>query len=262
MSIAVTHSGPAAAPVPPEPTPAPINYLNTSHTIWSWLFTVDHKRIGLLYLGSISVFFIIGGIFAALVRMNLMSPTGAILSEDAYNRAFTAHGVMMLFFFLIPAVPGVLGNFFIPLMIGAKDLAFPKLNLASWYVFMLGAAFSGWAVLVGGIDTGWTLYPPYSSRASQSNVLPGVLGVFISGFSSIMTGLNIMVTIHKMRAPGMTWGRLPLFVWSLYGTSLIQLLATPVVAVTLLLLMVERAWGIGIFDPSIGGDPILFQHMF
>ena len=262
MSIAVTHRGPAAAPVPPEPAPAPVNYLNVSHTIWSWLFTVDHKRIGLLYLGSISVFFVIGGIFAALVRTNLLMPNGAFLSEDAYNRAFTAHGVMMLFFFLIPAVPGVMGNFFIPLMIGAKDLAFPKLNIASWYVFMIGATFSAWAVLVGGIDTGWTLYPPYSSRASQSNVLPGVMGVFISGFSSIMTGLNIMVTVHKMRAPGMTWGRLPLFVWSLYATSLIQLLATPVVAVTLVLLMVERAAGIGIFDPSIGGDPILFQHLF
>lgn len=264
MSIAVPHSSTSLAPAPvaPEPTPAPVNYLNTSYSIWSWLFTIDHKRIGLLYLGSISVFFIIGGVFAALVRLNLLSPTGAILSEDAYNRAFTAHGVMMLFFFLIPAVPGVLGNFFIPLMIGARDLAFPKLNLASWYVFMIGALFSGWAVLVGGIDTGWTLYPPYSSRASQSNVLPGVIGVFISGFSSIMTGLNIMVTIHKMRAPGMTWGRLPLFVWSLYGTSLIQLLATPVIAVTLLLLMVERAAGIGIFDPTIGGDPILFQHLF
>ncbi|MFM8271081.1 MAG: cbb3-type cytochrome c oxidase subunit I [Gemmata sp.] len=265
MSIAVPHGSAAPAPAPavaPEPAPAKLNYLNISHTIWSWLFTVDHKRIGLLYLGSITVFFILGGIFAALVRTNLLTPNSQLLTEDAYNRAFTAHGVLMLFFFLIPAVPGVLGNFFIPLMIGAKDLAFPKLNLASWYVFMIGAAFAGWAVLVGGIDTGWTLYPPYSSRAAQSNVIPGVMGAFISGFSSIMTGLNIMVTVHKMRAPGMTWARLPLFVWSLYATSLIQLLATPVVAVTLVLLMVERAAGIGIFDPSIGGDPVLFQHLF
>ncbi|HEY1191943.1 MAG TPA: cbb3-type cytochrome c oxidase subunit I [Gemmata sp.] len=262
MSTVVTHRGPAAAPVPVEPEPKPVNYLNVSHTIWSWLFTVDHKRIGLLYLGSITVFFILGGIFAALIRTNLLTPNGAILTEDAYNRAFTAHGVLMLFFFLIPAVPAVMGNFFIPLMVGAKDLAFPKLNIASWYVFMIGATCSAWAVLVGGIDTGWTLYPPYSTRSAQSAVIPGVMGAFISGFSSIMTGLNIMVTVHKMRAPGLTWGRLPLFVWSLYATSLIQLLATPVVAITLVLLMVERAAKIGIFDPSIGGDPVLFQHLF
>lgn len=262
MSIAVPTGGAVAAPPPPEPEPLAANYLNNGYSIWSWLFTVDHKRIGLLYLISISVFFALGGLFAALVRTNLLSPTGAILSEDAYNRAFTAHGVLMLFFFLIPAVPGVFGNFFIPMMIGAKDLAFPKLNLASWYVFMVGAICAAWAVLVGGIDTGWTLYPPYSSRASQAAVVPGVLGAFISGFSSIMTGLNIMVTVHKMRAPGMTWGRLPLFVWALYATSLIQLLATPVVAITLVLLMAERMMGIGIFDPSIGGDPVLFQHLF
>jgi cytochrome c oxidase subunit I len=262
MSIALPSPGLTAAPVPAEPEEKAVNYLNVSHTIWSWLFTVDHKRIGVLYLVSISVFFALGGFFAALVRLNLLTPDGAILTEDAYNRAFTAHGVLMLFFFLIPAVPAVMGNFFIPIMVGTKDLAFPKLNIASWYVFMIGASCSAWAVLVGGIDTGWTLYPPYSTRASQSAVIPGVMGAFISGFSSIMTGLNIMVTIHKMRAPGMTWGRLPLFVWSLYATSLIQLLATPVVAISLVLLMVERAWGIGIFDPSIGGDPLLFQHLF
>jgi len=263
MSIAVSsHSGPAAAPPPPEPPTPPVNYLNVSHTIWSWLFTVDHKRIGLLYLISISVFFVAGGTAAGIVRLNLLQPDGAIVSEDAYNRAFTAHGVMMLFFFLIPAVPAVFGNFFIPMMIGTKDLAFPKLNIASWYVFMIGAACAIWSVLAGGIDTGWTLYPPYSTKASQSNVIPGVLGAFISGFSSIMTGLNIMVTVHKMRAPGMTWSRLPLFVWALYATSLIQLLATPVVAISLVLIMVERTMGIGIFDPTIGGDPVLFQHLF
>ena len=254
--------GPTAAPPPPEPAPAPVNYLNVSHTIWSWLFTVDHKRIGILYLVSISVFFIAGGAAAGVVRLNLLQPDGAIVTEDQYNRAFTAHGVLMLFFFLIPAVPAVFGNFFIPMMIGTKDLAFPKLNIASWYVFMIGAALAAWSVLAGGIDTGWTLYPPYSTRASQSNVIPGVVGVFISGFSSIMTGLNIMVTVHKMRAPGMTWSRLPLFVWALYATSLIQLLATPVIAITLLLLGVERVAGVGIFDPALGGDPVLFQHLF
>lgn len=262
MSTTVAPGGLTVAPVPPEPAPAKVDYLNVSHTIWSWLFTVDHKRIGILYLVSISVFFVAGGIAAGLVRLNLLTSNGAILDEDAYNRAFTAHGVMMLFFFLIPAVPAVFGNFLIPMMIGTKDLAFPKLNIASWYVFMIGAAFAIWSVLAGGIDTGWTLYPPYSTRASQSNVIPGVVGVFISGFSSIMTGLNIMVTIHKMRAPGMTWSRLPLFVWAMYATSLIQLLATPVVAITLLLITVERAAGVGIFDPALGGDPVLFQHMF
>ncbi len=181
------------------------------------------------------MFFIVGGIAAGLVRLNLLSPTGRSSPRTQYNRAFTAHGVMMLFFFLIPSIPAVIGNFFIPMMIGAKDLAFPKLNLASWYVFMLGAAFAVWSVLVGGIDTGLDALPAVQHAVvAQPNVVPGVVGVFISGFSSIMTGLNIMVTIHKMRCPGMTWGRLPLFVWALYATSLIQLLATPVVAITLL----------------------------
>lgn len=250
------------APVPPQPEPRAKNYLNNGYSLASWLFTVDHKRIGILYLISISVFFVVGGIAAGLVRLNLLSPHGAIMAEDQYNRMFTAHGVMMLFFFLIPSIPGVMGNFFIPMMIGAKDLAFPKLNLASWYVFIFGAGWAVWAVLVGGIDTGWTLYPPYSSRFSTSNVIPGAIGVFISGFSSIMTGLNIIVTIHKMRCPGMTWSRLPLFVWALYATSLIQLLGTPVIAITVALLGIERISGVGIFDPMIGGDPILFQHMF
>ena len=262
MSIAVEEYR-SSAPVPPEPDPLPRNYLNNDYSIWSWLFTVDHKRIGILYLISLTVFFTVGGIAAGLVRINLLSPNGAILTEDQYNRMFTAHGVIMLFLFLIPSIPAVLGNFLIPMMIGAKDLAFPKLNIASWYVYMIGAGFMVWSVLAGGIDTGWTLYPPYSSRYSHaSSITPGVFGVFITGFSSIMTGLNIMVTIHKMRCPGMTWGRLPLFCWALYATSFIQLLGTPVVAITLVLLMVERVAGIGIFDPAIGGDPLLFQHLF
>jgi cytochrome c oxidase subunit 1 len=262
MSTTISHAAPFAAPPPPEPRPLETNYLNNGYGIWSWLLTVDHKRIGILYLVSITFFFLVGGLAAGAVRLNLLSPTGVLLTEDQYNRMFTAHGVVMLFLFLIPAVPAVFGNFFIPMIIGAKDLAFPKLNLASWYVFMIGASLAVWAVLAGGIDTGWTLYPPYSSRSSQSNVIPGVVGVFITGFSSIMTGLNIMVTIHKMRCPGMTWGRLPLFGWALYATSLIQLLGTPVVAITLVLLAVERLAGVGIFDPAIGGDPVLFQHLF
>jgi cytochrome c oxidase subunit 1 len=261
MSVHVADE-PRAAPPPPEPPTPRVNYLNVAHSVWSWLTTTDHKRIGILYLVSLTVFFAVGGLAAGLVRLNLLTPDGAILTEDQYNRMFTAHGVVMLFFFLIPSIPAVMGNFFIPMMIGAKDLAFPKLNLASWYVFLLGGAFGVWAILAGGIDTGWTLYPPYSSRSSQSYVFPGVMGAFISGFSSIMTGLNIMVTIHKMRCPGMTWGRLPLFCWALYATSFIQLLGTPVVAITLVLLMVERVAGVGIFDPAIGGDPVLYQHLF
>jgi cytochrome c oxidase subunit 1 len=264
MSIVINEPRTASA-VPPEPEPLPRHYLNNAYGIWSWLLTVDHKRIGILYLISLTAFFVVGGIAAGLVRLNLLSPSGAILTEDQYNRMFTAHGVVMLFLFLIPSIPAVMGNFFIPMMIGAKDLAFPKLNLASWYVYMIGAGFMVWAVLAGGIDTGWTLYPPYSTNTkfgSHTNVTPGAFGAFITGFSSIMTGLNIMVTIHKMRAPGMTWGRLPLFCWALYATSFIQLLGTPVIAITLTLLMVERVAGVGIFDPSIGGDPLLFQHLF
>jgi cytochrome c oxidase subunit 1 len=261
MSIVVTDDR-AAIPPAPEPAPLKTHYLNNSYGIWSWLLTTDHKRIGILYLISITLFFVVGSAAVGMVRLNLTTPDSRLLTEDEYNRFFTAHGVVMIFFFLIPAVPGVLGNFLIPMMIGAKDLAFPKLNLASWYVFMIGAGFAVWALLTGGIDTGWTLYPPYSTRSSHTAVVPGAIGVFISGFSSIMTGLNIMVTVHKMRCPGMTWGRLPLFVWSLYATSFIQLLGTPVVAITVLLLIIERVAGVGIFDPSLGGDPVLFQHMF
>ncbi|HJZ90076.1 MAG TPA: cbb3-type cytochrome c oxidase subunit I [Gemmataceae bacterium] len=254
---------------PPEThaEPGHVNYLKDGYSIWSWLFTVDHKRIAILYLVFLVIFFAVGGAFAGLVRLNLISPSGAILDNDTYNKTFTAHGVVMLFLFLIPSIPGVMGNFFVPMMVGAKDMAFPKLNIMSWYVWIIGAAFAIWALAAGGIDTGWTLYPPYSSRSSHTNVVPGVFGVFITGFSSIMTGLNIIVTIHRMRAPGMTWGRLPLFCWAMYATSLIQLLATPVLAITLALLIIESASNalgnpIGIFDPALDGDPILFQHMF
>jgi cytochrome c oxidase subunit 1 len=225
------------------------------------LLTVDHKRIGLLYLVSASLMFLAGGIAAGLVRLNLLSPQG-LLDPDSYNKAFTAHGVIMIFFFLVPVVPGVMGNFFIPLMIGAKDLAFPRLNLASWYIYAASAVFGLWAILAGGIDTGWTLYPPYSSMSSHTNVVPVALAIFLGGFASILTALNIMVTVHTMRAPGMTWYRLPLFVWAMYATSLIQLLATPVLAVTVVLLGVERIFQVGIFDPNLEGDPLLFQHMF
>ncbi|MFZ4627836.1 MAG: cytochrome c oxidase subunit I [Blastocatellia bacterium] len=237
-------------------------YLNNGHTVKSWLLTLDHKRIGLLYLFSISAFFLIGGIYAALIRLELLTPQGDLLTADTYNRVFTMHGVIMIFFFLIPSIPAVLGNFLLPIMLGAKDVAFPKLNLLSWYIFMLGGVLMLYTLISGGIDTGWTFYPPYSSIYSNSEVTIAGVSIFITGFSSILTGLNFMVTIHTMRAPGLTWFRLPLFVWAHYATSLIQILGTPVIAITILALALERSFQIGIFDPKLGGDPILFQHLF
>jgi cytochrome c oxidase subunit I len=238
------------------------NYLNAATTVKSWLLTVDHKRIGLLYLFAISFFFALGGIYAALIRLELVTPEGDLLTPEMYNRVFTMHGVTMIFFFLIPSIPAVLGNFLLPLMLGAKDVAFPKLNLLSWYVFMIGGSLMLYTMLSGGIDTGWTFYPPYSSIYSNSQVTIAGVAIFITGFSSILTGLNFMVTIHTMRAPGLTWFRLPLFVWAHYATSLIMVLGTPVIAITVLALAFERTLRIGIFDPALGGDPVLFQHMF
>ena len=238
------------------------NYLNETYGIRSWLLTTDHKRIALLYLLSVTLFFFIGGFFAMMIRLHLMTPTGYLLSPDAYNRMFTQHGVAMIFFFLIPSIPAVLGNFLIPLMIGAKDLAFPKINLLSWYIYVLGAAFTLYSMINGGLDTGWTFYTPLSTVYSNSAVAPAVVGVFITGFSSILTGLNFLVTVHTMRAPGMTWFRLPLFVWAHYATSVVMILGTPVIAITLALAAMERLFGLGFFNPAMGGDPILFQHLF
>ncbi|HLK20177.1 MAG TPA: cytochrome c oxidase subunit I [Bryobacteraceae bacterium] len=238
------------------------NYLNAEYGWKSWLFTKDHKRIAILYIISITVMFFLGGVFAGLIRFELLTPQGDLVNSDTYNKFFTMHGVIMVFFFLIPSIPATLGNFFVPMMIGAKDLAFPRINLLSWYIYVVGALFALTAVVMGGVDTGWTFYTPFSSTFSNTFVITAACGVFISGFSSILTGLNFIVTVHKMRAPGMTWGRLPLFVWANYATSLIQVLGTPVVAITLALVGLERAFHIGIFDPAIGGDPILFQHMF
>jgi cytochrome c oxidase subunit I len=239
-----------------------VTYLNDGYTARSWLFSVDHKRIAILYLLAITFFFFVGGAAALLFRLELMTPRGDLVQPETYNKLFTIHGVVMVFFFLIPSIPAVLGNFLVPLMIGAKDLAFPRLNLLSWYVFMTGATLTTIAAIAGGVYTGWTFFTPYSSVFSNTNVVLSVLGVFITGFSSILTGLNFIVTIHKMRAPGMTWFRMPLFLWSIYATSLIMVLATPVLAVTLALLVLERVWGVGIFDPKLGGDPILYQHLF
>ena len=238
------------------------NYLSNGHGLKSWLLTKDHKRIAVLYLISISLFFFLGSLFAVGIRLELTTPQGDLFQPDTYNKFFTLHGVIMVFFFLIPSVPAVLGNFLIPPMIGAKDLAFPRINLLSWYIYVVGGIFTLFAIIAGGVDTGWTFYTPYSSTSSSTNVAPTALGVFISGFSSILTGLNFIVTIHRMRAPGLTWFKLPLFVWAHYATSLIQVLGTPVIAITIVMLFVERVFGFGIFDPARGGDPVLFQHLF
>jgi cytochrome c oxidase subunit 1 len=237
-------------------------YLNASYKVKSWLLTRDHKRIGILYMISITFFFIIGGTAATLMRLELMTPASDLVKAEWYNRLFTIHGVMMVWFFLIPSIPTTLGNFLVPLMIGARDLAFPRINLASWYLFVIGGLFTLAALVLGGVDTGWTFYTPLSTQYVNGHVILAAVGIFIAGFSSIFTGLNFIVTVHTMRAPGMTWGRLPLFIWSLYATSIILVLATPVLAMTLLLVAFERITGVGIFDPQLGGDPLLFQHLF
>lgn len=239
-----------------------LNYLNNGHSLSSWLLTGDHKRIALLYLISVSAFFVLGGIFAAMIRVALISPADTLLSSETYNKVFTSHGIAMIFFFLIPSIPAVFGNFFIPILIGARDLAFPRLNLLSWYLYMLGGVLFLAALCTGGIESGWTFYTPYSSMYSNSQVTLTLVGIFINGMSSILTGVNFIATIHKMRAPGMTWQRLPLFVWGHYATSLIMVLGTPVVAITLLLVVFERAFKLPIFSPELGGDPVLFQHLF
>jgi cytochrome c oxidase subunit 1 len=260
MTAITTRFVPQARPLPPADLTR--NYLNRRFGVLSWLLTTDHKRIAILYLVSVTFMFFLGGAAATVIRLNLLTPTGDLVPADTYNKLFTAHGIIMVFFFLVPVIPTVLGNFFVPMMIGARDLAFPKLNLASWYIFMIGGAFTLWGILAGGVDTGWTFYTPFSTRSSHTNVIPAATGVLINGFSSILTGLNFIVTIHKMRAPGMTWFRMPLFLWSTYANSVIMVLATPVLATTLLLVAIERAWGVGIFDPELGGDPVLFQHLF
>ncbi|HTF90235.1 MAG TPA: cytochrome c oxidase subunit I [Planctomycetota bacterium] len=253
---------PAPAAHPPQIAKAKTNYLTADFGWKSWLFTVDHKRIAVLYLVSIMVFFLIGGTFAILMRGELLTPKGDLFDADTYNKLFTMHGVVMIFFFLIPSIPAVLGNFLVPIMIGTKDLAFPKINLLSWYIYLVGGGATLYVAISGGIDTGWTFYAPYSSTYANTNVAGAAIAVFVTGFSSILTGLNFIVTIHKMRAPGMTWFRMPLFLWAQYATSLIMIMGTPVLAITVLLLALERTFHIGIFDPALGGDPVLFQHLF
>jgi cytochrome c oxidase subunit I len=238
------------------------HYLNVNYSPRSWLLTTDHKRIALLYLISITFFFFVGGAAATVLRLELMTPQGDLVQSETYNILFTMHGIIMIFFFLIPSIPAVLGNFLVPLMIGARDLAFPRLNLLSWYVFNLGGLCTIIAIAGGGVDTGWTFYTPYSTTYANGYVILTALGVFIAGFSSILTALNFIVTIHTMRAPGLTWFRLPLFIWAHYATSIIIILGTPVLAIAIALVAVERLFHVGIFDPALGGDPVLFQHLF
>src|SRR5664280_2948652 len=238
------------------------NFLTKENGLLSWLLTGDHKRIAILYLISITFFFFIGGALAGLIRLELLTPQSDLMATDTYNKVFTMHGIIMIFFFLVPSVPATLGNFLIPMMIGTKDLALPKINLLSWYLYMAGGILAIYTMASGGVDTGWTFTTPLSPHYVNTNVLTTGLAVFVAGFSSILTGLNFIVTIHKMRAPGMTWFRLPLFIWSYYATSIIFVLATPVIAITMVLIMLERVTGIGVFDPTKGGDPLLFQHLF
>jgi cytochrome c oxidase subunit I len=262
MAQALTHSDPHLGD---RPRPAK-NYLNATTGIWSWMTTVDHKRIGVMYLVAVTSAFFLGGMFALLVRLTLLTPShklfGKVLIDaDTYNRVFTLHGAIMVFLFIIPSVPGSLANFVLPLMLGAKDVAFPRLNLASFYLWCTGAVLAVASMIFGAVDTGWTFYTPYSTT-TQNAVGLMTMAVFILGFSSIFTGLNFIATVHKLRAPGMGWFDMPLFVWGTYATAIIQVLATPVLGITMVLLALERVFNIGIFDPKIGGDPVLFQHFF
>ncbi len=255
-------------------------------TIWSWVYTIDHKRIGVMYLIAVMLAFFLGGVAALLLRMELWAPTKTIVDaagqtivegqtlwtwtergkelsvNNVYNRAFTLHGTIMVFLFIIPSIPAALGNIFLPIMLGAKDVAFPRLNLFSWYTYVFGSLFAILSILQGGVETGWTFYTPYSTSTTWGGTTAMVLGAFILGFSSIFTGMNFIATVHKLRVPGMGWFDMPLFVWAIYATAIIQVLATPVLGITLLLLIFERVFHIGIFDPALGGDPILYQHFF
>lgn len=237
------------------------NYITHLQGWKSWIVTLDHKRIGMMYLVAVLSSFLLGGLFALALRVELLTPGPTIMSHDFYNHMFTLHGAVMTFLFVIPGIPGALGNFVLPIMLGAKDVAFPRMNLGSFYLWVFGAVFFLAAIVGGGLDTGWTFYTPYSTTTSSSVLLAGI-GVFILGFSSIFTGLNFIVTVHTLRPPGMTWMKMPLFLWALYATAIIQVLATPVLGITVLLLAAERLLGIGVFDPALGGDPVLFQHFF
>jgi cytochrome c oxidase subunit 1 len=238
------------------------NYLNAGHSVWSWLASTDHKRNGIMYALWITFFFFIAGIAIGIVRLELTQPNGEFVSDETYNRLFTLHGILMVWFFLVPSIPTTFGNFILPMAIGAKEVAFPRLNLLSLYVFVFASAFTCYVIVAGGVDTGWTFYTPYSTRYANGAVMAAAAGIFVAGFSSIATGVNFITTVHLLRAPGMTWTRLPLFVWAIYATSIVMVLATPVLAMAMLLVILERFLGMPIFNPGNGGDPLLFQHLF
>ncbi len=246
----------------PHANAKPASYLEEGHTVASWLLTTNHKRIGVLYALAITFFFFFGGAAVALLRLELLTPHGGLLSDEQYNRLFTLHGIIMVWFFLVPSIPTTFGNFLLPMMIGAKDVAFPRLNLASWYIFIIAGLLAMYTVMAGDVDTGWTFYTPLSTFFANGHVVVAAGAVFVAGFSSIATGVNFIATTHMLRAPGMTWKRLPLFVWAMYATSLVMVLATPVLAMSLLLIIAERGFGVPIFNPADGGDPLLFQHLF
>ncbi|MCC7153766.1 MAG: cytochrome c oxidase subunit I [Bryobacterales bacterium] len=237
------------------------DYLEDPKGLRSWLTTVDHKRIGIMYMWSVIFFMVVGGLLALLLRLELLTPKQTLITAEMYNRVFTLHGAVMVFLVIIPGIPAALGNFALPLLLGAKDVAFPRLNLFSYYLYVTGALMALCTLLLGGVDTGWTFYTPYSTTTGGGVTLM-VLAAFVLGFSSIFTGVNFIATVHTLRAPGMGWFEMPLFCWSMYATALIQILATPVLGITLLLLVMERVMGVGIFDPQLGGDPVLFQHFF
>ncbi len=238
-----------------------MSYLTHDTSLGSWLGTTDHKRIGVMYLGTTLLTFLAGGLFAMVLRLELLTPGPDVIEAQMYNRLFTLHGMVMVFLFMVPAIPSIFGNFFLPLMLGARDVAFPRLNLATYWLFVTGLVIALWGMLHGGADTGWTFYAPYSTT-TVTKLAPIMLGIFVIGLSSILTGINFIVTTHALRAPGLSWGKLPLFVWALYATSVIQVLATPVIGILVLAVFAELVFGFGLFDPARGGDPILFQHLF
>lgn len=258
MASSSTISPSDLAVIPSRPEDS---YITHDKGFLSWIFTIDHKRIGLMYLVSILIAFALGGFFALVLRAELFTPGPTFINHDQYNQAMTLHGAVMVFLVIIPGIPAALGNLMLPLQLGAKDVALPRMNLMSYHLWLLGAVFLLASMIISAADTGWTFYTPYST-STPTAVIPATFGAFILGFSSIFTGLNFIVTIHKLRPPGMTWFRLPLFAWALYSTAVIQVLATPVLGITLLMLIVERLTGLGIFDPALGGDPVLFQHFF
>ncbi len=243
--------------------PSYLDYQGKHKGLLGWILSTDHKRIGILYMVAIFSFFMVGVTFGFLMRLELIAPGRTIMDAQTYNSFFTLHGVIMIFLFVVPGIPAIFGNFFLPILIGAKDVAFPRLNLLSWYLYIIGGSLAVLSIILPGgpADTGWTFYIPYSVRTG-TNVVFALFAAFVLGFSSILTGLNFVTTVHRLRAPGMTWFKMPLSIWSFYATAWVQVLATPIIGITLLLVAIERIFGVGLFDPALGGDPVLYQHLF